>query len=199
MRRWHTVLQISQDALLDAVIRRRIRGLRLVRGWSLDALAAWCHLSASTLSRLETGHRRISLEAPLPIARALGTTIDELVDTVDDDDVVIRPRRDETRAMTLWSLSGDRAPHGVAVAKMRIRPTPPVPHDQMGVHPGREWFTVLSGTARLQLGDRTIEVAAGDAAEFSTMTPHAIGCDDEPVEILTILDRAGERAHLHTT
>lgn len=51
--------------------------------------------------------------------------------------------------------------------------------------------------ARLQLGERTIEIAEGDAAEFSTMTPHAIGCDDEPVEVLTILDRDGERAHLH--
>ncbi len=65
------------------------------------------------------------------------------------------------------------------------------------MNPGREWFTVLTGTARLQLGERTIEIAEGDAAEFSTMTPHAIGCDDEPVEVLTILDRDGERAHLH--
>jgi transcriptional regulator with XRE-family HTH domain len=188
---------MSQDAVLDAVIRQRIRGLRLARGWSLDTLAARCHLSPSTLSRLETGHRRISLEALLPIARALGTTIDELVETVSDDDVVIRPRRDETTGMTLWSLSGDRAPHGVAVAKMRIQPSPPAPLDNLGVHPGREWFTVLSGTARLQLGERTVHVAEGDGAEFSTMTPHAIGCDDEPVEVLTILDRDGERAHLH--
>jgi mannose-6-phosphate isomerase-like protein (cupin superfamily) len=99
--------------------------------------------------------------------------------------------------MTLWSLSGDRAPHGVAVAKMRIQPCPPAPLATLGVNPGREWFTVLTGTARLQLGERTIEIAEGDAAEFSTMTPHAIGCDDEPVEVLTILDRDGERAHLH--
>jgi len=74
-----------------AARRQRIRGLRRARGWSLDALASRCHLSPSTLSRLETGHRRISLEALLPIARALGTTIDELVETVTDDDVVIRP------------------------------------------------------------------------------------------------------------
>jgi len=37
---------------LDAVIRQRIRGLRLARGWSLDALAARCFLSPSTLSRI---------------------------------------------------------------------------------------------------------------------------------------------------
>jgi quercetin dioxygenase-like cupin family protein len=65
------------------------------------------------------------------------------------------------------------------------------------VHPGREWFTVLSGTARLHLGERTMAIEAGDAAEFSTMVPHAIGAHDGPVEILTIFDHDGERAHLH--
>ncbi|WP_211224051.1 cupin domain-containing protein [Pseudonocardia asaccharolytica] len=68
---------------------------------------------------------------------------------------------------------------------------------RLSVHPGREWFTVLSGTARLQLGERTILVQAGGAAESSTMTPHVIGAHDGPVEILTILDHDGERAHLH--
>ncbi|MFI6785706.1 cupin domain-containing protein [Nonomuraea sp. NPDC050383] len=61
----------------------------------------------------------------------------------------------------------------------------------------REWFTVLSGTARLHLGERVILVSAGDAAEFSTMVPHAIGAHDGPVEILTIFDHDGQRAHLH--
>ena len=65
----HTLLLMTQELDLDAVIRRRIRGLRLARGWSLDALAARCHLSPSTLSRLETGHRRIALDQLVPIAR----------------------------------------------------------------------------------------------------------------------------------
>jgi quercetin dioxygenase-like cupin family protein len=68
---------------------------------------------------------------------------------------------------------------------------------ELGVHPGRDWFTVLSGTARLQLGYRTILVETGNAAEFSTMIPHAIGAHQGPVEILVILDHDGERAHLY--
>jgi quercetin dioxygenase-like cupin family protein len=56
---------------------------------------------------------------------------------------------------------------------------------------------VLSGTVRLELGERVILVEAGDAAEFDTMVPHFIGALDGPVEILTIFDRDGERAHLH--
>jgi transcriptional regulator with XRE-family HTH domain len=186
---------MTQDADLDGTIRARIRGLRLARGWSLDALAARCHLSASTLSRIETGHRRIAIDQLVPIARALGTTLDELVESVDDEDVIIRPRRDRARGVTTWLLSRDQGGAGITVAKMRI--TARRPRSELGVHPGRDWFTVLSGTARLHLGDRVILVEAGQAAQFSTMSPHAITAHDGPVEILTILDRDGQRAHLN--
>jgi transcriptional regulator with XRE-family HTH domain len=183
---------------LDGVIRQRVRGLRLARGWSLDTLAARCYLSPSTLSRIETGHRRIALDQLVPIARALGTTLDQLVESVDDDDVVIRPQRDEARGMTTWTLTPERGPHGMTIAKMRITAPPrPVGTAELGVHPGRDWFTVLSGTAHLQLGERIILVETGQAAEFSTMVPHAIGAHGGPVEILIILDRDGERVHLH--
>ncbi len=189
---------MTQDPEIDSLIRQRIKGLRLARGWSLDALAARCYLSPSTLSRIETGHRRISLDQLVPIARALGTTLDQLVESADDDDVVIRPHRDQRRGVTTWLLTREHAPHGVTIAKMRITaPGRPVPAAELGVHPGHDWFTVLSGTARLQLGERTILVGPGQAAEFSTMVPHAIGAHGGPVEILTVLDHDGERAHLH--
>jgi transcriptional regulator with XRE-family HTH domain len=187
---------MTQEADLDAVIRARIRGLRQARGWSLDALAARCHVSASTLSRIETGHRRISLDQLVPIARALGSSLDQLVESLDDDDVVIRPRRDRAHGMTTWLLSRENGEQGMTVAKMRL--TARRPPAELNVHPGRDWFTVLSGTARLHLGTRVILVETGQAAQFSTMTPHAITAHDGPVEILTILDRDGQRAHLRT-
>jgi len=63
---------------------------------------------------------------------------------------------------------------------MRITADRPTGPDHLGVHPGHEWLTVLSGTARLRLGGRTILVDAGEAAEFSTMIPHAVGAADGP-------------------
>ena len=110
------------DSGLDGVVRQRIRGLRVARGWSLDELARHCHLSPSNLSRIETGHRRIALDQLLPIAQALGTTIDQLVESEDDADVVIRPQRDEACGVTTWVLTPrERAPHGMSVAKMPRR------------------------------------------------------------------------------
>ena len=187
---------MTQEVALENVIRQRIRGLRLARGWSLDALAARCHLSPSTLSRIETGHRRIALDQLVPIARALDTTLDQLVESADDQDVVIRPLAAHSPGMTIWLLSREPSLHGVTVAKMRITAERPVGGGHLRVHPGYEWFTVLSGTARLQLGERTILVEAGDAAQFSTMVPHSIGAHEGPVELLTIFDHDGERAHL---
>jgi transcriptional regulator with XRE-family HTH domain len=189
---------MTQDGELDELVRKRIRGLRVARGWSLDDLAARCYLSPSTLSRIETGHRRIALDQLTPIARALGTTLDQLVESVDDDDVVIRPQRDVVRGVTTWLLSRDSGPHGVTVAKMRItRPAPQRGTAELRVHPGTDWFTVLSGTIVLLLGERTILVETGQAAEFSTMIPHAFGVQRGPAEVLCIFDHDGQRTHLH--
>jgi transcriptional regulator with XRE-family HTH domain len=184
---------MKQDGDLDTLVRQRIRGLRVALGWSLDELAGRSYLSPSTLSRIETGHRRIALDQLTPIARALGTTLDQLVESGDDDDVVIRPLRDEARGLTTWLLSRAGTPAGLTVAKLRV--TRPVPA-RLRVHPGRDWFTVLSGAIVLRLGERTILVQAGEAAEFSTMVPHAFGARDGAAEVLAILDHDGQRTHL---
>lgn len=185
---------------MSHVVRQRIRGLRQARGWSLDALAARCQMSPSTLSRIETGRRSIGLEQLVPLARALGTTIDHLVESVEDQDVIIRPVPHQESGLTTWPLSRESPGPGASlVAKMRITSERRTGPGHLAVHPGREWFTVLSGTAVLYLGERRITVEAGAAAEFSTMTPHSIGALGGPVEILTIFDHGGEQAHAQST
>lgn len=161
----------------------------------MDVLAQRSFLSPSNLSRIETGQRRIAVDQLLQIARALGTTLDQLVESPSDDDVVIRPHRSEREGTTIWTLARERTPYEMTVAKMRFT-TPPPPPEGLGVHPGRDWFIALSGTVDLRLGDRAILVEAGNAAEFSTMIPHAFGAHDGPAEILTILTHDGERAHV---
>ena len=111
--------------------------------------------------------------------------------------VIIRPRRDTGHDAVTWMLTRGDEPHGLAVAKMRILNLEPRP--ELRVHPGYEWFTVLSGAIRLQLGERVIRVEAGQAAQFSTMAPHAISAVDHPAEVITIFDRDGRRAHLDAT
>lgn len=180
---------------LDSVVRQRIRTLRLAQGLSLSDLAAATQLNASTISRLETGGRRLALDVLARIARALNTTIDDLVDTSggDDGDVVIRPERCEEHGVTRWQLSRNQGPHGVHVVKMRLVPLDVAP--EMQVHPGRDWFFVLSGTVKLLLGEREILVHAGHVADFSTMTPHAFTAHLRPAELISILDSDGHQVH----
>ncbi|MFF1920789.1 helix-turn-helix domain-containing protein [Streptomyces sp. NPDC058221] len=189
---------MTQESDVDSAVRMRIRSLRQAHGWSLDSLAERAFLSPSTLSRIETGHRRISLDQLSALARALGISLDQLVESVNDDDVVIRPQRDEQRGLTTWVLNRGSGPAGATVAKMRITEEARGPGaDRLGVHPGKDWFTVLSGTVTLILGERAVRVETGQAAEFSTMVPHAIKAHGGPAEILCILDHDGQRAHLH--
>lgn len=186
------LLRMTQE--MDAVVRQRIRSLRQARGWSLDVLARRAGLTPSTLSRIETGERRMALDQLVPIARALDTSLDRLVEAPDDADVVIRPEPQHAPGRTMWVLSRDTAVPGMVVAKLRITPEQEVPAE-LPVHPGREWFTVLSGVARVQLGERVFHVGPGQAAEFSTMVPHSITAERGPVELIAIYSSEGERAH----
>ncbi|MFC7789927.1 helix-turn-helix domain-containing protein [Microbacterium sp. MAHUQ-60] len=178
----------------ETIVRQRIRGLRTARGWTLDTLAARCFLSPSTLSRIETGRQRIVLEQLVAIAKALGTSLDQLVEPEGDEDVVIRPEPESVGGATFWLLSRERDRRGVTIGKMRLTENAEAKEAQ--VHPGYEWFTVLSGIIRLTLGTRTILVTPGQAVEFPTMTPHRLEAHQGTAEVLTIFDQDGEQAHL---
>jgi len=177
---------------LEALVRTRLRALRTSAGWSLDEVARRSHLSASTISRIETGHRTLGLDVLVPLAQALGAGLDDLLDTTTVDDVVIRPQPTPWDGGTVWALSRPASP--LAAIKVRLEPTPAPPAQR--VHPGQDWLFVLEGRVLLLLGDRRIEVDAGEAAEFSTMTPHAITAVDAPAEALMVFDRDGRGAHL---
>jgi transcriptional regulator with XRE-family HTH domain len=186
---------MTQDDDLERTARQRLRSLRVARGWTIDELARRAHIGASTISRIETGHRRITLDHLVTLARALEIDLDELLaDEASDGDVVIRPSRDTANGATYWLLTRHDDPSGRVVAKMRV-PAPKRPPEPR-VHPGRDWFYVLEGTVRLLLGEREHLVEAGQAAEFDTMTPHRLVGFGGPAEILTIFDHHGERAHL---
>jgi transcriptional regulator with XRE-family HTH domain len=180
---------------VEDVARRRLRSLRTARGWTLDDLSRRSNISASTISRIETGRRRLAIDNLADLARALDTTIDELLAVHNDEDVVIRPTKARAGSATQWVLSRPNDPSGRTVAKLRIPASKKRPEPQ--AHPGRDWFYVVEGAARLLLGERELLVEGGHAAEFNTMTPHWIAGYGPP-EILTIFDRDGEHAHLRT-
>jgi len=181
----------QEDGELESLVRKRIRALRVAQGWSLEELATRANLSQSSLSRIENGQRRLALDQLLTLARALDTTLDQLVETAADD-VVISPTIDSGRGTMRWPIKGDP---GMSVVRQRMTEPPPDNPARMRAHPGREWLVVLSGTAILMLGDRRFRLETNQAAEFPTMLPHAIGAEGGPCEILGIFDRDARRGH----
>jgi transcriptional regulator with XRE-family HTH domain len=184
---------VTAPADIEQVVRARLRALRTTQGLSLDDLAARTNLSPSTISRIETGRRAISLDVLLPLTAALQVGLEALLDVSRDEDVVIRPTASRVGGRTTWALS--RPDSSTVAMKMLVEPTAARPQQQ--VHPGHDWLFVLSGRLLLALGDREITVEAGEAAEFATMTPHAFVALDGPTELLMIFDRDGQRAHVH--
>jgi len=176
---------------LDSLVRKRIRALRVAQGWSLDELASRAKLSPSTLSRIENGQRRLALDQLVTLARALDTSLDQLVESATDN-VVSSPMIDAAHQLMRWPI---RADPGMTVVRQRMTNPPPDSPSRMRAHPGREWLVVLSGTAVLLLGNRRFRVETNQAAEFPTMLPHAIGAESGPCEVLGIFDRDARRGH----
>ncbi|WP_199850504.1 XRE family transcriptional regulator [Streptomyces sp. CMB-StM0423] len=181
----------QEDGRLDSLVRKRIRALRVAQGWSLEELATRAKLSQSSLSRIENGRRRLALDQLVTLARALDTSLDQLVANAADD-VVISPMIDSTHGLMRWPMKGEP---GMSVMRQRMTEPPPGNPARMRAHPGREWLVVLSGTAALMLGDRRFRIETNQAAEFPTMMPHAIGAEGGPCEIMGIFDRDARRGH----
>lgn len=177
----------------------RLKHLRLRRDITLNQLAAEAGISASTLSRLETGLRRPTLEQLLPLARYYGVTLDSLVDAPQ----TANPRID-LRPLTCSDGSViiplTKRPGGIQAYKFVLPPGSDDTIPDLRSHEGFDWAYVLNGTLRIVLGDQDLLLDAGEAAEFDTRTPHWFGATSRgPVEYLSLVGRQGERAHVRTT
>ncbi|MFG1955259.1 helix-turn-helix domain-containing protein [Micromonospora sp. NPDC048830] len=182
------------DQTLGAV-GPRLRALRRQRDTTLADLSETTGISVSTLSRLESGARRPTLELLLPLARAHGVTLDELVGAPPTGDPRIHLRPITRHGMTMLPLT--RRAGGIQAYKLVIqagsRPAEPDPR----THEGYEWLYVLNGRLRLVLGEHDLVLSPGEAAEFDTRVPHWFGAaGTEAVEFLSLFGRQGERAHL---
>lgn len=175
----------------------RLRALRQQRQLTLAGLSAATGISLSTLSRLESGHRRPSLELLLPLARAHRVPLDELVGAppLGDPRVHLTPRT--LHGMTVVPLSQQPGPLQAFKMVLPAGPSKREPNPQ--THEGYEWLYVLSGRLRLVLGERDLVLGRGEAAEFDTRVPHWFGnAGSAAVEYLTLFGPQGERVHLRT-
>ena len=184
---------LSRIAAALDLVGPRLKRIRAQRDVTLTELAERTGISKSTLSRLENGQRRPSLELLLPLALAYRVPLDDLVGApeVGDPRIRLKPRRVHGRTV----LPLTQQPNGVQAWKIVIPASQSTPRPR--AHEGYEWLYVLSGRMRLILGDRDFVLGVGEAAEFDTQLPHWFGSTgDGPAEVLSIFGRPGERIHV---
>jgi len=181
-------------AVLSAV-GPRLRALRLERGATLAQLSASTGISVSTLSRLEAGQRKPTLELLLPLAQAHQVPLDELVGAPETGDPRVHPKPFVRGGVTVVPLT--RRPGGIRAFKQVYPPGWPGREPEQQSHEGYEWLYVLSGRLRLLLGDHEVVLKAGEVVEFDTHVPHWFGNPGtEPAEVLTLYGPQGERIHV---
>lgn len=175
-------------------VRRRLRELREGRGLTLAEVGARAGMAPSTVSRLESGARRLAVDHLTPLSAALGVTVDDLLAAPRGPDPRVRPSVRTVDGMRVRGLARAGPAGGPRVFQLGIpadRTTP-----DLRSHEGHEWLYVLSGRLRLVLGADELVIEPGEAAELDTSTPHWMGAVDGPVEVLVILGAHGERVHL---
>lgn len=177
----------------DELVRARLRALRVERGLSQEEVAERADMAASTVSRLESGARRLALDHLAPLAAALGVEVGDLLAPAVRADPRVHEHPHTVEGMKIQRLSRG-TPGGLVVVRIEIPARRTVPEPRS--HEGHEWLYVLAGRVRLVLGDDDLVLHPGEAAEFSTWTPHWTGALDGPAEVLAIFGPQGEQIHL---
>jgi transcriptional regulator with XRE-family HTH domain len=187
----------THEESVDVRARRRLRELRKDRGLTLQQVAERASIDVSTLSRLESGKRRLALDHIPGLAAALGVSTDELLGSPAPEDPRVRSVPQSHDGLTFWPLTRRGSAGGLHAYKVHIGAERRTPPDELAVHEGHDWLYVLSGRLRLLLGEDDLTIDAGDAVEFTTWTPHWFGAAAGPVELIMIVGPQGERMHLH--
>ncbi|MET9361782.1 helix-turn-helix domain-containing protein [Streptomyces sp. NPDC006632] len=178
----------------------RLRAAREGRGATLTGVSRATGISPSTLSRIETGRRRPTLEVVLRLAREYAVPLDELAGAAPAPPVVRRPSAarsgDDKAVLPLTRYVGGLHAHKHVLPAVE---EPPVRPRQVS-HDGYEWLCVLYGRLWLALGAQDLVLAAGDVAEFDTRTAHGVANagSDGPVEYLIMFGPQGERLRPRT-
>ena len=188
-------MQANNGKDIDARVRQRLREFRNAAGLTLQQVAELANIDVSTLSRLETGKRRLALDHIPALAGALGVSTDDLLGPPAPQDLVSGHtppvRRYDHVALTNRDRCGGPRYRIEIAGRRRCPPTHrPTPTARLGS---------MSSTAdSTLLGDDDLIIEPGEAVEFATTSPHWFGGVDGPVTLIRHLRRRhrSDSAHL---
>lgn len=182
-----------------AAMGPRLRAAREHRGSTLTGVSCATGISPSTLSRMETGRRKPTLEVVLQLAKEYGVSLDELAGTApaaEPRTSALQRFGDGKAVLPLTRYVGGLHAHKHVLPAVQEPPARP----RQVSHDGWEWLCVLYGRLWLALGDQDLVLSAGDVVEFNTRDPHGVANagPGDPVEYLIMFGPQGERLRPRT-
>ncbi|WP_225823785.1 helix-turn-helix domain-containing protein [Streptomyces naphthomycinicus] len=184
-----------------AAMGPRLRAAREHHGTTLTRVSCATGISTSTLSRIETGRRKPTLEVLLQLSKEYGVSLDELAGTAPVPTAEPRATAplsfgDDKVVLPLTRYVGGLHAHKHVLPALEDPPARP----RQVSHDGYEWLCVLYGRLWLALGDQDLILTPGDVAEFDTRTPHGVANTSPggPVEYLVMFGPQGERPRPRT-
>jgi quercetin dioxygenase-like cupin family protein/DNA-binding XRE family transcriptional regulator len=158
----------------------RLRAMRVIKGLTVNALAAMSQVPASTISKMENGRLQPSLVHAINLAMALGENLGFLVDSyrAEPEDVVVVSSSDRSRidypelGMTLEDLNGNFH-SGVLEARISILQPGATSGAEPMMHFGDEFCVVLDGAVRYEVEGESYELKQGDTLHFKSDQEHA--------------------------
>ncbi|WP_406192325.1 helix-turn-helix domain-containing protein [Kitasatospora sp. NBC_01560] len=200
---------MTDDGTADtlAAMGSRLRTARKQQDATLSDVSRATGISLSTLSRIETGRRRPTLEVLLQLAKAYDVSLDTLADTAPAPTAAAAaaavprspvPQRSgsEKAVLPLTRYVGGLHAHKHVLPAIDT----PSARPQQVSHDGYEWLCVLYGRLWLALGEQDLVLCAGDVVEFDTRTAHGVANAGPggPVEYLIMFGPQGERLRSRT-
>lgn len=182
---------IAEMATLEDRLRSTLARTRIASGLSLQDLSDRTSISRSTLSRLESGTRRLTVETLETLAEAFGTTAVALLAEAAQEDRLLLP------TPTVELHGGSRGvilrveDDGRQLLRLRVPNRQRFPKPES--HPGTEWLHLLRGRLRLRVGARDVVLEPGQTAQFPTTDPHAMAGVDGDAEILSRFEPGAHR------
>lgn len=176
----------------DTDVGVRLRDARLSRRLTLKQVAKRAEITEGFLSQIERGVANASISTLRRIAVALGLRMADLF----DPGWAPAPRvlRREDRPTLHFGVLGRKflltpAPGRHLEAFIGEFEPGGSTGDEPYVHGSSdELMLVLGGTVRLELGERSFELAAGDSIEYVSSLPHKVTeCGGDAAEVLWVI------------
>ncbi len=158
-------------------IGRRIKTLRLEKGYTLAELSQKTGISVSMISKIENSQTFPPLATYANIATGLGLFIGELISNgKQSSDMISIVRAEERTVISHGPYIG--SPLAFRKGKNKMEPfllSYPTgkSHPKLYTHEYEELIFVIEGTIEFKYGEKTIVLQKGDCAYYDGRIPHA--------------------------